>query len=79
MEFRESKKHIQQKLKNLENDLDRDVRENIFSAFSEKEKTESPSTDDHSDEIISFPNTTPTFEIQDVTAAANPIATPDDV
>lgn len=29
----------------LEKDPDRDVRDNVFSAFSEKEKTESPSSD----------------------------------
>lgn len=79
VEFRESKKHIQQQLKSLESDMDRDVRENIFSAISEKEKTQPP-TDDNSDEITSITNTTPTIEIEDVTATvAVLIATPDDV
>jgi hypothetical protein len=32
-------------------DPDRDVRDNVFSAFSEKEKTESPSSDEISDDI----------------------------
>lgn len=35
----------------LEKDPDRDVRDNVFSAFSEKEKTESPSSDEISDDI----------------------------
>lgn len=79
VEFRESKKHIQQQLKSLESDMDRDVRENIFSAISEKEKTQPP-TDDNSDEITSITNTTPTIEIEEVTATvAVLIATPDDV
>ena len=73
MEFRESKKHIQQQLKSLESDIDRDVRENIFSPFSEKEKTQTP-TDDNPDEITSNTNTTPTIEIEDVTAnVVNPM------
>lgn len=37
----------------LEKDPDRDVRDNVFSPFSEKEKTESPSSDDLSEEIRS--------------------------
>jgi hypothetical protein len=49
-EFRDSKKHIQQQIDTLEKDPDRDVRDNVFSAFSEKEKTESPSSDDLSDD-----------------------------
>lgn len=35
----------------LEKDPDRDVRDNVFSAFSEKEKTESPSSDEISDDL----------------------------
>ena len=50
-EFRDSKKHIQQQIITLEKDPDRDVRDNVFSAFSEKEKTESPSSDDISDDL----------------------------
>lgn len=57
MEFRESKKHIQQQLRSLESDVDRDVRENIFSAISEKEKEKTQTPTD----------TTPTIEIEDVT------------
>lgn len=34
----------------LEKDPDRDVRDNVFSAFSEKEKTESPSSDEISED-----------------------------
>lgn len=37
----------------LEKDPDRDVRDNVFSPFSEKEKTESPSSDDLSEELRS--------------------------
>lgn len=66
VEFRESKKHIQQQLKSLECDMDRDVRENIFSALSEKEKTQTQSDD-------SITNTTPTIEIEDVTSTDNPL------
>lgn len=50
-EFRDSKKHIQQQIITLEKDPDRDVRDNVFSAFSEKEKTESPSSDEISDDL----------------------------
>ncbi|CAO1404454.1 unnamed protein product [Diamesa hyperborea] len=57
LEFRESKKHIQQQLRSLESDVDRDVRENIFSAISEKEKEKTQTPTD----------TTPTIEIEDVT------------
>lgn len=49
-EFLDSKKHIQLQIMSLEKDPDRDVRDNVFSAFSEKEKTESPSSDDISEE-----------------------------
>lgn len=49
-EFRDSKKHIQQHIITLEKDPDRDVRDNVYSAFSEKEKTESPSSDEISEE-----------------------------
>lgn len=60
--------------------MDRDVRENIFSAFSEeKEKIQTP-TDDNSDENTSITNTNPTIEIEDVNATvAIPVATSDDV
>lgn len=50
-EFRDAKKHIQQQILNLEKDSDRDVRDSVFSA--EKEKTESPSSDDISDDTPS--------------------------
>lgn len=52
-EFRESKSRIQTQIVTLEKDPDRDVRDNVFSPFSEKEKTESPSSDDMSEDIRS--------------------------
>jgi len=58
-EFRDSKKHIQQQIDTLEKDPDRDVRDNVFSAFSEKEKTESPSSDEISDDMPEPPMTPP--------------------
>lgn len=63
-EFRESKKHIQQQIINLEKDPDRDVRDNVLSAFSEKEKTESPSSDEISDDIPAASDAT-AFELVD--------------
>lgn len=43
----------------MEKDPDRDVRDNVFSAFSEKEKTESPSSDEISDDIPAASVTSP--------------------
>jgi len=82
-EFRESKKHIQQQIINLEKDPDRDVRDNVLSAFSEKEKTESPSSDEISDDIPAAsdapttelvetaPPTPPAVEMQEDIAVVN--------
>jgi hypothetical protein len=63
-EFRDSKKHIQQKIISLEKDPDRDVRDNVFSAFSEKEKTESPSSDEISDDILATSMTSPVETVE---------------
>lgn len=53
----------------LEKDPDRDVRDNVFSAFSEKEKTESPSSDEISDDILAASVTSP-IEIVETPPAA---------
>lgn len=43
IDFNDSRKHIQQQIATLGKDPDRDVRDNVYSAFSEKEKTEAVS------------------------------------
>ena len=67
-EFRDSKKHILQQILTLEKDPDRDVRDNVFSAFSEKEKTESPSSDEISDDIPAVSLTLPVEIVETPTA-----------
>ncbi|CRK99079.1 CLUMA_CG012113, isoform A [Clunio marinus] len=62
-EFRDSKKHILQQIATLEKDPDRGVRNNIFSAFSEKEKTESPSSDEFSYGLPAAPPTSSQIEL----------------
>lgn len=63
IDFNDSRKHIQQHIATLEKDPDRDVRDNVFSAFSEKEKTESPSSDEISEEIPALPEATQREEV----------------
>lgn len=45
-DFKDTSMQIQKQISTLENDPDRDVRDNIYSPFNENEKTMSPSSDD---------------------------------